>query len=51
MSTRPSTPQAFRQDDCNDTMRAVHDFQKKVGMEPADGYAGVNLLARLRQAR
>ena len=33
----------------NDTMLAVRDFQRKVGMEPADGYAGVNLLARLRQ--
>jgi peptidoglycan hydrolase-like protein with peptidoglycan-binding domain len=31
----------------NQTMRAVRDFQKKVGMEP-DGYAGVKLLARLR---
>ena len=35
----------------NDTMKAVHDFQRKIGMEPADGYAGVNLLARLREAR
>jgi len=33
----------------NDTMLAVQNFQRKVGMEPADGYAGVNLLARLRQ--
>jgi len=32
------------------TMRAVRDFQRKVKMEPADGYAGVSLLARLRQA-
>lgn len=31
------------------TMRAVADFQRKVKMEP-DGYAGVRLLARLRQA-
>ena len=30
-------------------MLAVRDFQRKVGMEPADGYAGVKLLARLRQ--
>ena len=30
-------------------MTAVRDFQRKVGMEPADGYAGVKLLARLRQ--
>ena len=35
----------------NDTMLAVRNFQRKVGMEPADGYAGVKLLARLRQAR
>jgi lytic murein transglycosylase len=33
----------------NDTMRAVRSFQRRVGMEPADGYAGVKLLARLRQ--
>ena len=33
----------------NATMIAVRDFQRKVGMEPADGYAGVKLLARLRQ--
>jgi len=33
----------------NDTMLAVRDFQRKVGMTPADGYAGVGLLARLRQ--
>ena len=32
------------------TMRAVRNFQRKVQMEPADGYAGVKLLARLRQA-
>ena len=31
------------------TMTAVRDFQRKAGMEPADGYAGVKLLARLRQ--
>jgi peptidoglycan hydrolase-like protein with peptidoglycan-binding domain len=30
-------------------MAAVRDFQKRVGMAPADGYAGVKLLARLRQ--
>ena len=35
----------------NDTMRAVRDFQRKVGMRPADGYAGVSLLTRLRDAR
>jgi lytic murein transglycosylase len=33
-----------------DTMRAVRDFQRKVQMEPADGYAGIKLLARLRAA-
>ena len=33
-----------------DTMRAVRAFQKKVGMEPADGYPGIKLLARLRQS-
>ena len=35
----------------NDTMLAVRNFQRKVGMEPADGYAGLKLLARLRQGR
>jgi lytic murein transglycosylase len=34
----------------NDTMSAVQNFQRKVGMQPADGYAGVSLLARLRQS-
>jgi lytic murein transglycosylase len=33
----------------NDTMHAIRSYQRKVGMEPADGYAGVKLLARLRQ--
>jgi membrane-bound lytic murein transglycosylase B len=33
----------------NDTMVAIRNFQGKVGMEPADGYAGLKLLARLRQ--
>jgi len=32
-----------------DTMVAVRDFQRKVGMDPADGYAGLKVLARLRQ--
>jgi lytic murein transglycosylase len=32
-----------------DTMRAVAAYQRKVGMDPADGYAGLKLLARLRQ--
>jgi lytic murein transglycosylase len=35
----------------NDTMLAVQNFQRKVGLEPADGYAGVSLLARLRATR
>jgi len=33
-----------------DTVKAVLAFQKKVGMDPADGYAGLKVLARLRQA-
>jgi lytic murein transglycosylase len=33
-----------------ETMLAVRAFQRKAGMEPADGYAGIKLLARLRQA-
>ena len=33
----------------NDTMQAVKDFQAKVGLDPADGYAGLTVLARLRQ--
>lgn len=32
-----------------ETMKAVRDYQRKVGMQPADGYAGVKLLTRLRQ--
>lgn len=32
-----------------ETMKAVRDYQRKVGMQPADGYAGVKLLARLRR--
>jgi len=32
------------------TTRAARDFQRKVKFEPADGYAGVRLLARLREA-
>ena len=31
-----------------DTMKAVHDFQIKAGITPADGYAGLKVLARLR---
>jgi peptidoglycan lytic transglycosylase B len=33
----------------NDTMLAVRNYQRSVGQEPADGYAGITLLARLRQ--
>jgi lytic murein transglycosylase len=33
-----------------DTQRAVRDFQRKVGLSPADGYAGLKVLARLRQS-
>ncbi len=32
-----------------DTQRAVREFQKKMGMEPADGYAGLKVLAKLRE--
>lgn len=32
-----------------DTMVAVRAFQKKAGLKPADGYAGLKELARLRQ--
>jgi membrane-bound lytic murein transglycosylase B len=34
----------------NDTTLAVQNFQRKADISPADGYAGVRLLARLRQA-
>jgi len=30
-------------------MIAVREYQRKAGIGPADGYAGVKLLARLRQ--
>lgn len=33
----------------NDTMTAVKNFQTKVGLTPADGYAGLQVLTRLRQ--
>jgi lytic murein transglycosylase len=33
------------------TMTAVRDYQRRIGMEPDDGYAGVTLLARLRQGK
>jgi lytic murein transglycosylase len=32
-----------------ETMRAVRAFQRRVGIAPADGYAGLKVLARLRQ--
>ena len=32
-----------------DTMVAVRNFQRKAGIEPADGYAGLKVLTRLRQ--
>jgi len=32
-----------------ETVVAVRAFQVKVGMKPADGYAGLKVLARLRQ--
>jgi peptidoglycan lytic transglycosylase B len=31
------------------TIKAILAFEKKVGMKPADGYAGLKVLARLRQ--
>jgi membrane-bound lytic murein transglycosylase B len=34
----------------SDTIKAILAFEKKVGMHPADGYAGLKVLARLRQA-
>jgi peptidoglycan hydrolase-like protein with peptidoglycan-binding domain len=30
-------------------MQAVRTYQRKVGMEPADGYPGLKVLARLRE--
>jgi lytic murein transglycosylase len=33
----------------NDTMKAVRDYQTKMGIEPADGYGGLKVLERLRQ--
>ncbi len=32
-----------------DTMLAIRAYQRKVGLQPADGYAGLKVLARLRQ--
>ncbi|MBV9348390.1 MAG: peptidoglycan-binding protein, partial [Pseudolabrys sp.] len=34
----------------SDTVKAIAAFQKKIGMQPVDGYAGLKVLARLRQA-
>jgi lytic murein transglycosylase len=34
----------------SDTIKAVLAFQRQVGMTPADGYAGLKVLARLRQS-
>src|SRR6266404_1708801 len=33
----------------NDTMKAVKDYQTRMGLVPADGYGGLKVLARLRQ--
>ena len=33
----------------SDTVKAIAAFQKKAGMTPVDGYAGLKVLARLRQ--
>jgi membrane-bound lytic murein transglycosylase B len=34
----------------SDTIKAILAFEKKVSMKPADGYAGLKVLARLRQS-
>jgi peptidoglycan hydrolase-like protein with peptidoglycan-binding domain len=31
------------------TLRAAKAYEEKVGLDPADGYPGIKLLARLRQ--
>jgi lytic murein transglycosylase len=46
--------QGFRTDGADgrvgsDTLAAIRTFQQKAGMAPADGYAGLKVLARLRQ--
>jgi membrane-bound lytic murein transglycosylase B len=33
----------------NDTMQAIRDYQAKMDLQPADGYGGLKVLARLRQ--
>lgn len=45
------TRAGFDTDGCvgNATMQAVKNFQIKAGLQPADGYAGLKVLARLRQ--
>ncbi|MBB5045823.1 lytic murein transglycosylase [Rhodopseudomonas rhenobacensis] len=35
----------------NDTMKAIRDYQNKIGLSPADGYGGLKVLAALRQGR
>ena len=42
------TPLSLACKNGSDTMVAVRAWQKKVGMEPADGYAGLKVLARLQ---
>ena len=34
----------------NDTMKAIKDFQTRMGILPADGYGGLKVLARLGRA-
>ena len=33
----------------NDTMAAIRNYQTQMGLQPADGYGGLKVLARLRQ--
>lgn len=35
----------------NQTMKAIRAYQNKVGLKPADGYAGLKVLVRLRQGK
>jgi lytic murein transglycosylase len=51
---RRLTERGFRTDGIDgrtgsDTVKAIGAFQKSVGMTPVDGYAGLKVLARLRQ--
>ena len=53
-SSAGSTSAGFKTDGVDgrtgsDTIKAILAFERKVGMEPADGYAGLKVLARLRQ--